>query len=677
MLKWDWGPQLPDMGIWRDVNLYGYSQGKIEDIYIEQKHEDDSVELSALVEAKLSGKEMTLSVGLYDKDGEFVESDGIDLEILGDEVEGIQSVNESFEFEILVKNPHLWWPNGYGESYLYTLKVELICDEVVVDTLTKKIGLRTVTVLREPDQYGETFDITVNGIRIFAMGANYIPEDSFIARPSYETTKRLIKDCAKANYNCLRAWGGGVYPSDDFYDLCDEYGLLVWQDFTFACGVYRLTDKFEANIRAEFIDNIKRIRHHACLALWCGNNEMEVAFVEWGLPRDERLKMDYLMMYEKLIPNILADYDPNTFYWPASPSSGGGFAEPNDDAKGDVHYWAVFHGGEHYKKYRDHYFRFASEYGMQAFPDIKTVKSYAPKDQRNIFSPIMENHNKCIEPFNGNVKVLLNMVCEYMAPKETEDIVYLSQVFQGEAIKCAVEHLRRNRGRCMGSTYWQVNDNYPVASWSSIDYYGRWKALHYYARRFYAPLLLSAYEEGTRGHLHITNDQMTTFKGKATWQLRHVTKGILESGEIPVEIERLSAMHLKDVSIDSYVEDYGEERNLFLSFQLMDDTGAEISSDTLLFTFGKHFNFNKARVEHAINEKDGKYTITISSDVYARAVGIQFETVDVVLSNNYFDVLPGQSVTVEIEEVISSQPITIDELKKQIYTKAVNSIAYE
>ena len=662
MFGWDWGPQLPDMGIWRDINIYAYSYGRLENFYIYQEHKNQQVKLTIDVESCLYTTDLDLMITLTNPEGEQQS-----MQVIAD--------NEN-EIELWIEKAMLWWPNGYGEQNLYTLTLELMHKDTLIDCLEKKIGLRTMTIIREPDQWGETFDYTINGIRIFAMGANYIPEDALITRPDFQKTERLIRDCAKANYNCIRVWGGGVYPSDTFFDLCDQYGLIVWQDFMFACGVYRLTKSFEENIRAEFIDNIKRIRHHACLGLWCGNNEMEEGFVSWGLPIDERLRMDYLLMYEKLIPDVLEAYDPQTFYWPASPSSGGGFVEPNADNKGDVHYWQVFHGNEHYKKFREHYFRFASEYGMQAFPDMKTINTYADKEEQNVFSAVMENHNKCTDPINGNMKIMMNVAGEFMLPNNTEDIVFISQVFQGETIKCAVEHFRRNRGRCMGSTYWQVNDNFPGASWASIDYYGRWKAMHYYARRFYSPILLSAYEEKDTAYMYITNDRLTSLKGCVEWELRHVETGILDKGEIDVNIKALTAEKIMEISIAPYLEnDDNDVRNIYLSFHLNDAVEGYVASDTLLFTQHKFFHFKKPKITFDVIQSDEGVMVSITTDEFAKSVGIVTKSMDCVFSDNYFDLLPGETRQIWIEEQ-NSERKTQEEIKEDIEIHAVNTLNY-
>lgn len=679
MFGWDWGPQMPDMGIWRDVTLKGYSEGKLDGFYITQHHSQNQVELEVKVAYQAFNEELRVKVAFIDHEGHSYEVEEANLLQSSDAVDA--------ELRVMIDQPKLWWPNGFGEAYLYDMVITLFDGAKVIDEINKKIGLRTLTMHREPDQWGETFDIEVNGQRIFAMGADYIPEDAMITRPTEETTRRLIKDCATANYNCLRVWGGAYYPSDTFFNLCDEYGLVVWEDFMFACGVYRLTKTFKENITAEFIDNIKRIRHHACLGLWCGNNEMEWGFVEWAIPKDERLRMDYLLMYEKLIPDVLAEHDPNTFYWPASPSSGGGFDNPNGDNKGDVHYWNIYHGNEHYKKFREHYFRFASEYGMQSFPDYKTVCSYTPEEQMNVYSAVSENHNKCITDPNGNIKIMLNMAGEFQLPTKMEEIVYLSQVFQGETIKCAVEHFRRQRGRCMGSTYWQVNDNYPVASWASIDYYGRWKAMHYMAKRFYAPVLLSAYEEVKMNHIHmekskafahihVTNEQLESFKGTVKYQVRHIDGVILEEKELLVEINPLSAIKVCCVDVMPFIKTYDDIRNIYVSYQLFDNTDVCVSTDSLLMTFHKHFRFKEANLQvNVLNEEDKTY-IDVRSDEFVKSVAISFEETDVLLSDNYFDLLPGEERRISIDEWRSGEQVSVEMLKKQVKVMAVSTLAY-
>ena len=364
----------------------------------------------------------------------------------------------------------------------------------VLDVWERTIGLRTVTVCTDADEWGNQFAFVVNGQKIFAMGANYIPEDNLLGHLSEERSERLIRDCARANFNCIRIWGGGYYPEDYVYDACDRYGILVWQDLMFACNVYDLNDEFEANILAETADNVKRIRHHACLGLWCGNNEMEWGWRDWGRLEGHRpkYKADYTKIFEMLLPRLVKQVDDQTYYWLSSPSSGGSFDDPNDFNRGDNHYWEVWHSNKPFTEYRDFYFRFCSEFGFQSFPGKKTLDSFSLPEDQNIFSEVMESHQK-----NGlaNTKIFSYISGYYKYPKDMESIAYISQILQLKAIQYGVEHWRRNWGRCMGSIYWQLNDCWPVASWASIDYYGRWKALHYGAKRFYARFMATACEK--------------------------------------------------------------------------------------------------------------------------------------------------------------------------------------
>ena len=376
MFGWDWGPHLPDAGIWRDIALIGIETARIRDVLVLQEHTPGCVKLCVKTSTETYGSGKTdIQVSVTGPDGRVFRGEGE-------------------ECEITIGNPRLWWPAGFGEQALYTVSVSLTGNEKQLDSWCRRIGLRTMTVSRRKDEYGESFSHCVNGVDIFAMGADYIPEDNLLPRMNPERTRRLLEDARAANMNCIRVWGGGLYPDDTFYDICDELGLLVWQDFMFACAVYNLTEDFEANICAEFRDNIRRLRHHASLALWCGNNEMEqfVAMGEWV--SSKRQAADYIKMYEYLIPKILKTEDPQAFYWPASPSSGGSFDEPQDPNRGDVHYWEVWHGLKPFTDYRNYLFRYVSEFGFQSFPCMETIESFTLPEDRNIFSYVMEKHQR-------------------------------------------------------------------------------------------------------------------------------------------------------------------------------------------------------------------------------------------------------------------------------------------
>lgn len=628
MFGWDWGAHLPDAGILRPVSLLGFDGGRFQSVYIRQLHEEKKVTLQFEITPEGDGEDYRYEIQVISPSGQVFK-------------------NGTSNLSVEIKEPRLWWPNGYGAQPLYEVQVEMFNGDQHYDSWHRRIGLRTVTVERKKDEWGESFAQQVNGVNLFAMGADYIPEDHLLGRVSRERTKELLMACKSANFNVIRVWGGGYYPEDFFFDLCDELGLLVWQDFMFACAVYELTQEFKDNIRQEFIDNIKRIRHHASLGLWCGNNEMEMFLAEkHPMATKASEYRDYFIMYESLLPEVLAEHDPETFYWPASPSSGGSFDEPNDENRGDVHYWEVWHGGKPFTDYRNHYFRYLSEFGFQAFPSLKTIETFTddPKDF-NAFSYIMDKHQRSGSA-NGTFMRYLSQ--SYLYPGNFADFIYATQLLQGDAIRYGVEHFRRNRGRCMGTVYWQLNDCWPVISWSSIDYTGRWKALHYYARRFFAPLLISAAEEGfltagedmNREHfqieksfrLNVVNETMEDRELTVSWALRDVKGRILKEEQQTIRVLALTASWLDQVVLSKM-----DERSSYVSYDLSDNRDV-LSSGTLLLTAPKYFHFEDPQLSYRVQGD----VITISAEAYAKSVEILNEEEDLILSDNYFDMNAGR-----------------------------------
>ena len=630
MFGWDWGPRLPDAGIWRDISLCGMEKGRIRDVRVEQCHENGKVRLrihTALT--RYTDDELAVTCSVSAPDGTVLSAGGS---------------------EILIEEPQLWWPAGFGEQPLYQVSVTLESDGAQLDSWSRRIGLRTMTVSRRKDLWGERFCHCVNGVDIFAMGADYIPEDNLLPRVNPQRTRRLLEDARAANMNLIRVWGGGYYPDDFFYDICDELGLLVWQDFMFACANYDLTEAFEENITAEFVDNVRRLRHHASLALWCGNNEMET-FMDSGLWKPSpRQKADYIKMYEYIIPKVLKAEDPAAFYWPASPSSGGSFDNPNDENRGDVHYWDVWHGMKPFTDYRNYHFRYVSEFGFQSFPCMETIESFTEPEDRNVFSYVMEKHQRNASA-NGRIVEYLSQM--YLYPTSLDAQVYASQLLQAQAVQYGVEHWRRNRGRCMGAVVWQLNDCWPVASWASIDYYGRWKALHYYEKRCFAPVLISCHEEGVlsqntnvnaepfalekSARLNVSNETQHAFVGTAEWSLRRPDASVIDSGSFPVSCPALSAVWLPKQDFSEY-----GTYDCYYSYRLLDETGNLVGEGSILFCAPKHFRFADPKLTAVVNGD----TITVTAENYARSVEIQAGP-DVLLSDNYFD-MDGGSRSVKI-----------------------------
>ena len=636
MFGWDWGAHLPDAGIFRPVFLCSVSHGRIDSVYIRQCHEENKCTL------KFEGDCIRETPGEYQWRVLVTAPDGQKYET---------ALSAEGEGQLVIEDPELWWPNGLGDQPLYQVEAQLLYEGNVEDTWKKRIGLRTMTMQRKKDQYGESFAHEVNGKAFFAMGADYIPEEHLLGRRSEEKTRKLLEDCKLANFNVIRVWGGGFYPDDWFFDICDELGLVVWQDFMFACSVYELTPEFEANIRKEFADNIKRLRHHASLGLWCGNNEMEMFVDErcWVTKASE--VRDYLFMYERIIPEVLREYDPETFYWPASPSSGGSFDNPNDPDRGDVHYWKVWHGNRPFSEYRKHFFRYASEFGFQALPSQKTIETFTEDpDDWNLFSYIMEKHQR---NYGANGKIMNYMQQTYRYPGDFDTVIYASQLLQADAIRYGVEHFRRNRGRCMGAVYWLLNDCWPVISWSSIDYTGRWKALHYYAKRFFAPVMISCQEESWLTqeanmnrqhfqfeksiHLNVTNETLGDKEILVKWYVRNAAAEILREEQAMIQVPAQESVWLPKEElpeIDVFTQ--------YVSFEAWEN-GKCISEGTVIFSYPKYFRYENPELSCKVEGNQ----ITVSSPVYAKSVEILNEQEDLVLSDNYFD-LNGDSRTVEI-----------------------------
>ncbi len=621
MFGWDWGPMLPDMGLYRDAFIEAYD-ARIDDIEIRQIHEGGKVKLAlSLVPSELCG-DMNACVTVCSPDG-------------GEKAYAISFAEKN---EIEIESPELWWPNGLGGQPLYTLRFALCAEGKTLDTAEKRVGLRTMTVSREKDEYGEEFCACVNGVKFFSMGADYIPEDSILPRRTPERTRALLLSCKEANFNSVRVWGGGYYPDDCFYDICDEYGLVVWQDFMFACMNVLMTEEFEANVRAEFLCVLKRIRHHASIGLLCGNNEMELALIEWSTclrSKTQKVVDDYLLLYEKVLPEVCREFAPDIFYWPASPSSHGGFDDPNSENAGDAHYWKVWHGGVPFEEYRKHYFRYCSEFGFEAFPSVKTLESFALPEDMRIDSDVMRSHQKCL---SGNEKIMSYVKDYYNIPEKFEDIVYISQLLQADAIRYGAEHFRRHRGRCMGALYWQLNDCWPTVSWASVDYFGRWKALHHKAKGFFAPVLLSLHEDGEEKNANISNETRKDFCGEIYFAVRDNSFRIIAEKCEKVCVPALSA---KDFAFPAEIAAAlcGRETELFLEYALICD-GRDLCREGKIYSKPKEYSFEDPRISCTLREENGEFYLDLCAKRFAKCVMLEWDA-SVRAEENFFDITNG------------------------------------
>lgn len=653
MFGWDWGPKLPDMGIWRNVTLLALSYGRITDVHFTQIHNENNVELKCDVNAECSENHIVR-----------LEVTSPDGEIIADKKAGTE--HGKCVIKCNIENPQLWWANGYGDQPLYKCRVILEnASGEIVDEDVKRIGLRTLTISQDKDQWGEEFCFKLNGKKIFAMGANYIPEDQIVTRCSEERTRYLLEQCKKANFNFIRVWGGGYYPDDYFYDYCDENGLLVWQDFMFACSTFLLTDEFRNTVIEEVRDNIVRLRNHPSLGLWCGNNEIESMWEGWGIPDDPQSKADYLTQFEEIIPEIIKELSPEIFYWPSSPSSGGGFNNSSSNHAGDMHYWDVWHNFKPIEAFRQYYYRFCSEYGFESVPSIKTIETFADENKGDfdLMSPVMEAHQKCVE---GNEKIMFYLAQMTRYPYSFKRLIYSSQLVQADCIRSNVEHMRRARGRCMGSAYWQVNDSNPVISWSSIDYFNRWKGLHYYARKFYAPVLLSV-DDSDLLHpvFNISNETMSDFSGKIIWNIRNNRAEVLEGGEMDAECLQLSACDIGSIDLSMYLKNRDDMREKYLEYCLVSESRI-ISRGTTIFVRPKEFVFLPPKIQYRLNEKEDRFILEFSADNFAKSVCLDLNDGDCVFSDNWFDIHGNERVRVEIMKSDINRTYTKEGLEKAL-----------
>ncbi|MCG2788082.1 MAG: glycoside hydrolase family 2 protein [Anaerolineae bacterium] len=637
---WDWGPKLPPIGIWKEIRFEGFST-RLTDVHLRQSVEEAFATVSANVYAQVrdSGR-VTASITVTSPGGESVQAE----EVLSGIYDG-----EHLQFAILsveIPNPQLWWPSGYGSQPLYGVEIILKEGDTVLDQRSYKIGLRSIELHQEPDQWGKEFTFYVNGVRLFAKGADWIPADSLPTRITKEYLEMLIKSAADANMNMLRVWGGGYYPEESFFDLCDQYGILVWQDFMFACGIYPADADFFENVRVEATEQIRRLRHRASLALWCGNNEMEQGWCDWGWnkpddPLNQRLKDGYDRMFHQMLPELLEFEDPDTSYWPSSASADTPFEGANNQVQGDCHYWDVWHGRKPFTAYRTQFPRFMSEFGFQALPPLKTIATYAGPADWNMTSYIMEHHQRS---GSGNGLMIAQMTDTFRMPKNFESLVYLSLLLQAEGIRYGVEHWRRNRDRVSGTLIWQLNDCWPVASWASLDYYGRWKALHYAAKRFYAPLLLSVADHGKTMKVHITSDQTEPVDALIRWRLETLDGQVLQKGE-----QFVRAMALADTLAGSYdfstlVNAENQRTVIFVAELWLKNELA--TRKTTLFAANKHLELRNPELGLKTRAEDQTLFVDVSARTLARFVELSIEGADPVFSDNYFDVPAGATVSV-------------------------------
>ena len=636
---WDWGPMCVTCGIWRPIRLVGFDTARIEEVQVRQYHrEDGTVALEVSASAGKTGQaELHAEVTVL-FDGETVAEASVELK----DGEG--------ELCLSVEDPQLWWPNGMGPQNLYTVTVELQDGAgETLDRKEKRIGLRRLKLIREPDKWGESFHFAANGIPFYAKGANWIPADVFQARVTEECYRDLLESASDAHMNMLRVWGGGIYEEDAFYDLCDELGICVWQDFMFSCAAYPADDpEFMRNCRLEFIDNVRRLRHHPSIALWCGNNELEqIGFVTEDADEPYMDWTEYVRLFDQLIPEVLAQEDPDRPYWPSSEHSPLGNRENSSHPDwGDAHLWSVWHGKQPFEWYRTANHRFCSEFGFQSFPEPLTVRSYTEPRDRNVTAPVMEHHQRS---GIGNQTIMHYMLSWYRLPVGFENTLWLSQIQQGLAIKYAVEHWRRHMPRCMGALYWQLNDCWPVASWASIDSFGRWKALHYMAKRFFAPVLISGLEKPENGtvEVHLTSDRLETADLELSATVTDCAGDVLRRQKQRHDAPANATSHVTTLDLADLIETYGED-GILVWLEARED-GQLLSANLVTFVHPKSMALERPELKTTLDRDEDGFFATVTTDKPALWTWLSAGETALKCSDNFFCLAPWQERRIRIE----------------------------
>jgi len=645
---WDWGPRYVTIGIWKPVWLETWDCLRVENFHIQQmKVSRDVAELAAELEIEASHPQTATITISHDNAGSGR------LAAAATQTVQLDSGTNHISIPLRIASPNLWYPAGYGAQDRYRFSASMKVGKKSLAQAELKAGLRSVELRRESDQWGKSFTFVVNGIPIFAKGANLIPFDSFPSRVTSARYREILQAARDANMNMVREWGGGIYESDMFYDICDELGLMVWQEFIFGGDMVPGDLAFQENVREEAIQQVKRLRDHPSIVLWCGNNEIEAGWQVWAdrltfkesitPPQRERVWQDYVVLFHDIIKGVVEQYGSPTPYWPSSPSANFE-APPSNPDNGDVHYWGVWHALEPIDNYNLQNPRFMSEFGFQSFPEMRTIRSFAPANDLAIDSTAMMSHQK---NHGGNERILTYMLREYPEPKDFASFVYVSQVQQAEAIKVGAEHLRRDRPRTMGALFWQLNDCWPVASWSSIDYYGRWKALHYYARRFYADLLISPLAHEGTVDVYIVSDKLQPTAGQVRMRLLDVDGKTLLDKTQDVQIPAQSSAVYVSLN-EKELPGSADPDRTFLVFDLT-VAGTTVSRNAVFLDCMRNLQLPLHPViQSAIQGSGPNYTITLHSPVLARNVYLSFGELDVKLSDNYFDLLPGEEMTVQL-----------------------------
>ena len=651
---WDWGPRLVTSGIWQPINIKKWNYFNIEDLYIRQENLNESASLVAEIE-----------VESYLEIDEMISEIYVDNQKVSTDLIYINKGANKIEIPFTIKDYELWWPNGMGDQNMYEIKVKLQSNNNFVTT-SKKIGLREINLVTSEDSIGNNFYFEVNKKPVFMKGVNYIPQDVFLNRVSDDKYEELLNSAVDANMNMIRVWGGGIYENEIFYNLCDEKGLLVWQDFMFACAMYPGDKEFLKSVEQEAEFNVKRLRGHPSIALWCGNNEVRSAWKNWGWEKDvienqspeiaNEISKAYDDVFHKILPKIVNNLDSSTAYWPSSPGSN--FSGGTESyTSGDAHYWGVWWGKENFEYYNQKVPRFMSEFGFQSFPEFSSIDKYTNESDYSIYSDVMKSHQRSSI---GNKTVEDYMLRYYKKPKSFKGYLYVSQILQAYGVSMGMEAHRRNKGYSMGSLYWQLNDCWPVASWSSIDYFGKWKALHYSTKKAFQPVLISFFKSDSEIELHIISDLLESKDVDLNLKVLSFSGEVLYETNKNYSLQQNSTTKVESLSIDWLNNNFDPNSSLLVAS--LSSQGTEISNNIYYLSEFKDIKLTKPLIEYEINELINTFEVSLTSKNLVKNVFVDIASTQ-NFSDNYFDMIPGKDYKISINK---DESLTLDDIKRKI-----------
>ncbi|UOG76381.1 hypothetical protein MTX78_07215 [Hymenobacter tibetensis] len=656
---WDWGPRLVTSGIWRPVYLVPMSVAHIQDLFIKQKKLTTE---QADLEARLEVESLTAGAKQLE-----VTVDGASAPVYSQPVFLDKGINHLVCSFVLPK-PELWWPNGYGAQKLYTFRAVLKDGAKALTEKQVRRGMRTVEVVQETGPKANSFYFLVNGVKMFMKGANYIPQDNFLPRVNKARYEHVINTAVASNMNMLRVWGGGIYENDLFYDLCDEKGIMIWQDFMFACAMVPPLENHKQNIYEEAVENVKRLRNHPAIAMWCGNNEIAAYMGSnyWGTAKNAfRNRQDsmtivntYKEVFHSILPAVVKGYDDEKFYWSTSPQPTN-WSHTNRDSRtsGDVHYWEVWGGKKPIELYLKNVGPFMSEYGFQSFPDMQTIKGFATPQDYDINSEIMKSHQRS---YVGNGAILQYMEAWYKVPKAFPNFLYTGQVLQAEAIKLAIEAHRRAKPYCMGSLYWQIDDCWPAASWSSMDYNGYWKAQQYESKRAFEAMLVSPIVTNDSVQIYVVSDKLQPVSGQLHIRLLDFAGKVLNESKTNLTVPANTSTNVYRVPVKDVLKG-AAPTNVVLDIRLTSQN-QEVAQNCLYFELPKNLKLNKAPISYTLakGKEKGAYVLKVSAAQLAKNLRVSAGDDAIIFSDNYFDLLPGQAreITFTSSKALKKSDIT-------------------